>query len=575
MNKLKISYIHILSCIAILFLCCLQITALDYIVVINDEFGYWSLAASAVGYDWKELIAETPYYSWGYSIWLIPIIALLPTPELWYKAAIFLNVIFLLLSYFFCFKSGRKLFPGLNDKIMALISLVVIIYPSNIIYAQVAWPESLCYFLVWLEFYLILRLDEHFSFRYYVLSLVIALYGYAVHNRNIGILLSSVIVLLFLLIKHKQKIIYYLLLPLIIVAGYKGIDLIKMYQINTLWENSKTSSINNVGVNVATITSYATRITQEIKQLLISIMGKYFYIIIGFELTFPIVIIRFFKDTFASIKEKKVFQNYLISKFWILLTGAAMFGICALQMNRWDLRKDCIVYGRYMENCFGPLLLLAITETILFTKEARTALIDSLTSILACIFPVFYYMDHVSAGFNMICSPIIGIFFRIVNETPKTFILLGIFLAIVLLILYIALSVQRQHLKIGLILLCFGVSYASMSCMLSIQAADNRQGYDDCRLPIREQISQDLAECEIYYIKNTQLDSTSINPKYLQYAIPDRTIHVILPEEIPAYLSKNVILMTNPNDTETMNFLDEIGTRFIDCNYLLAVYSTK
>ena len=222
MKRVKLTHIQIFALLFIALLCCLQIRALDYIVVLNDEFGYWTHAVSAVGYDWKELISETPYYSWGYSIWLIPIIAILPTPELWYKAAILLNVVFLLISYFLSYQSGRKLFPQITDKIMALISLIVIIYPSNIIYAQVAWSESLCYLLFWLETYFLIRLDEKFSTKYFVLSIIVPLYGYAVHNRNIGVLLAAIITIILLLIKNRKKAGYYLSIPIALAIGYKG-----------------------------------------------------------------------------------------------------------------------------------------------------------------------------------------------------------------------------------------------------------------------------------------------------------------------------------------------------------------
>lgn len=99
-GKSKSSYIHVLA-IIITALCCIYIRALDSIFIFNGEFGYWAHVVSAIGYNWKELISTTPYYTWGYSIWLIPIIALLPTPLAWYKAVIFLNVLFLVLSFFF------------------------------------------------------------------------------------------------------------------------------------------------------------------------------------------------------------------------------------------------------------------------------------------------------------------------------------------------------------------------------------------------------------------------------------------------------------------------------------------
>lgn len=572
MSKIKPLYIHIFSLLLLVTICCLHIRAMDYICVLNDEFGYWAHAISAVGYDWRELISETPYYSWGYSIWLIPIIALLPSPELWYKAAIFLNVIFLFLSYCFCYKSGRKLFSEIDSKIIALISLIVIIYPSNVIYAQVAWSESLSYLLVWIEAYIIIKLDEQFSNKYLILSLLIPLYSFAVHNRNIGVLLAVIITVIFLLIINRKKIWYYFLLLTILVTGYRAIDFVKMHQINTLWSNSEASSINNVGIDTATITKYTSRIIQEAKLLFTSLIGKYFYILLGFELTFPIVIIRFVKDLLASIKRKNFFKNYFCSKLWFLLTAAAMFGICALQMNHWSGRKDLIVYGRYMENAFGPLLLLAITETIMYAKDARSSLNISFISIVICIFPVFYYIGQANGGFNSICSPVIGLFYKTVQDTPKTFMLISIFLGFIAVFLFISNMQRKQNLRITLILLCFGITYYSMGFILSAQFAGNRIGYNSFRIPIREKISDDLAEYEIYYIKNQKLDSTSINPKYLQYMIPDRTIHVILPEEMTSYISKSIILLTNPDDETSEEFLINHGAQIIEKNYLLEVF---
>lgn len=575
MNKIKIKYIHFFACLFIAILCCLQIRSLDYIVVLNDEFGYWAHAASAVGYDWKELISETPYYSWGYSIWLIPIIAILPTPLLWYKAAILLNVVFLLISYYLCYQSGRKLFPQISDKTMALISLIVIIYPSNIIYAQVAWSETLCYFLFWLETYIIIQLDEKFSLGFYILSIIVPLYGYAVHNRNIGILLSSVIIITVILIKNKRNAGYYLLIPVLIIVGYKGIDMIKAHQVNTLWNNSKASSLNNVGIDSATLTHYASRIINEMKLLCISIGGKYFYLLTGFAMTLPIVVIRFVKELCAKIRSKTILSDYTCSKLLILLSATAMFGISALQMNQWNTRKDMIVYGRYMENALGPLLLLALSESVAYRKELKTALVISTVSVLAGIFPVFYYMDNVNAGFNSICSPFIGVFFRIINDTPKVFAILGVFFALVFTILYISSSIRNTNIGTAIIILCFGLTYSTLGCILGYYSAESRKGYDECRSALYEQVSGERDDYELYYVKNPDYDSLSTNPKYLQFMIPNRTIHIIHPNEIKEHLKQNAIIMTNPKDEASQGYLCDNGSTLLECNYLLALYTVN
>ena len=48
MKRVKNTHIHIFALIFIALLCCLQIRALDYIVVLNDEFGYWGHAVCGI-----------------------------------------------------------------------------------------------------------------------------------------------------------------------------------------------------------------------------------------------------------------------------------------------------------------------------------------------------------------------------------------------------------------------------------------------------------------------------------------------------------------------------------------------
>ena len=48
--------------IVLLFFCLLHIKNLNQIIVLNDEFGYWSIASSLAGKDWLDLISNTPYY---------------------------------------------------------------------------------------------------------------------------------------------------------------------------------------------------------------------------------------------------------------------------------------------------------------------------------------------------------------------------------------------------------------------------------------------------------------------------------------------------------------------------------
>ncbi|MGN0277927.1 MAG: hypothetical protein ACI4C4_01090 [Lachnospiraceae bacterium] len=547
---------------------------MDYIFVINDEFGYWLHAVSAVGYDWKDLIAETPYYSWGYSLWLVPIVAILPTPELWYKAAILLNVLFLIMSYFLCYKSGKKLFADIDEKVIALISLIVIIYPANIVYAQATWTESLLYSLVWLETYLLISLDEKFSAKKYVLAIIVLLYSYAVHNRSMGVVLAGIIALVLALVKHKKKLGYYLSLFLILLVGYKGIELVKAHQINLLWSNSKNSGINNVGLNVQTVTNYYSRIFEQTKNLLISFAGKYFYLIIGSCLTLPIAVVGMLKELIDNIRSRKLWNNYQLSKIWIILVAGFMYGISVIQMNNWTARKDYVVYGRYMENGIGPILFLALIYCISLVKETRIGLGISLLSLLLGVWPVYLLVSNAAGWFNTICSPVIGAFYEAVSDMRLTFIILVMISIVIFVIIFASTFPKRKKWMTGMALICIGLTFTSMGYHASQYAIlKNRQPKDSVTVPLRSKISGELAEEKIYFVKNDGLDWTSLCPKYFQFLIPDRAIHVILQEEIEQVMEEDCIIMMNPRDEEAITILeDSEDAEVIDMSDMMVVY---
>ena len=155
--------VQILCVMVIAFMCLCDITKMNYPVINGDAFGYWSNAVSMSGYDWTDLISRNAYYSWGYSLWLVPIVKILPH-GMWYKAAIILNAMFLIASNFLAYRTARILFPQVKNIVISLVALVVIIYPCNILYAQETWTESLLYMLMWCATFLVVSMDVIFSY---------------------------------------------------------------------------------------------------------------------------------------------------------------------------------------------------------------------------------------------------------------------------------------------------------------------------------------------------------------------------------------------------------------------------
>lgn len=83
----------ILSCLALLvFIINIRhLGSIEFFTVLDDEFGYWGNAAYLAGLDWSGVISEIPYYSYGYSLLLVPLFFIFDNPIHMYKAAIILN----------------------------------------------------------------------------------------------------------------------------------------------------------------------------------------------------------------------------------------------------------------------------------------------------------------------------------------------------------------------------------------------------------------------------------------------------------------------------------------------------
>lgn len=95
----KHSNLHILTgCFIILLITIFNVSKLQNIYILADEFGYWTAASFFRGYDWSSIATMNPYYSFGYGILLSPLLYL-QNGTLSYQCAIILNGILLCFSF--------------------------------------------------------------------------------------------------------------------------------------------------------------------------------------------------------------------------------------------------------------------------------------------------------------------------------------------------------------------------------------------------------------------------------------------------------------------------------------------
>ena len=104
--------------------------------VLNDEFGYWANAAYFYGYDWSGISFMSPYYSWGYSILLIPLF-LIKNPVIRYQSALVINVVLYLGSYLISYGCIRKICPSLKQVMSIFICTAAALYSNNLLHTLI------------------------------------------------------------------------------------------------------------------------------------------------------------------------------------------------------------------------------------------------------------------------------------------------------------------------------------------------------------------------------------------------------------------------------------------------------
>ncbi|MBQ4061487.1 MAG: hypothetical protein IJD14_01365, partial [Christensenellaceae bacterium] len=119
----------------------LNIGKLEMPFVLEDEFGYLTHAATFSGFDWTSTARFMPYYSYGYSLLITPLMALFDDSALMYQAALVLNAIMLVGCYCCAKYAGKKLAPDVNGRLLNLAAFAVCLYPAYVAQAKLAWTE--------------------------------------------------------------------------------------------------------------------------------------------------------------------------------------------------------------------------------------------------------------------------------------------------------------------------------------------------------------------------------------------------------------------------------------------------
>lgn len=382
---------------------CLLIYFMDGPFVYADEMGYWSHAANMAGLQWS--IDGTSWYSYGYSLFLVPLFWISHNMYFVYKLALLLNAIAGVISFIICYDISKRLSHNINHIVLAAISVLVIMYPSFLAQSYIAWSETILYLFIWILFWLMIRFEENQNI---VSSFLIGFtlgFIYLIHNRTIGVLIAYCMIGLVWSFMKRIDWRYYTISIVVMVTILIGSGWFKKLIAVKYVKNFEDAVISGNGM--ASIFEKLQTFTpiEAIETLFLSVSGQVWYLLAatGLLIFWGIVM------CVSQIKNRK--QSFFHG--FVLLALAGTMGISGIWwMNLSNIstqetvRVDGLFYGRYNECVLGIFLLLGLLYLAQMQIEKKNVILFIIGSIILFVTGLILsgQMVHIEKFYVQSCS---------------------------------------------------------------------------------------------------------------------------------------------------------------------------
>lgn len=350
---------------AIIAICLADLDQKNIIFVTTDEFGYWANASFFDGMDWSGVSSNIPYYAYGYSIWLAPLLKICSNSIIAYKAALVFNAIFLGIGFLILVRIEKTLFPKINTLLALVMSFCVTLYSGNVYLSQFSFTECLLWMLMIIFTYCLIKAFRSHKTRYYIILCFLSAYMFMVHMRTVGIIIAWMLVLLMYCMSKKKEW-HKLLFSIVIIVILCGLSLLlKNTVVDFLYSGESAKNTNDISGQAGKLVGLFS--WRGMINLGENVLGEIFYLGAATFYLFYFGALFLFKKSIEFIrsflgKTNPMNVNCLICVFLLLsILGNIAIGSLSLEGRT---RIDLMIYGRYNEYVLSVILLLGIIELV-------------------------------------------------------------------------------------------------------------------------------------------------------------------------------------------------------------------
>lgn len=612
-GKKHIHIIDIFFIVLIMIICLWNLESIDRIRVV-DEFGYWGVAAAFIGWDWNELLATTPYYSFGFSFVLMPLllVAKLGIPmAIIYKMSIVMNALFLVGIYILVQYVEKEIAPQLPGFLKSAIALMVTLYVGNTVQMDTLWTEVYLCFMFWCIIATLIRVLKKPGYRNTSLLLILSANIFATHMRAIGIAASVGGVLLIYILTHfkelsKKYIIFIFGTVAVLILIFFGI---KLYVTDTIYFNSYAAQATNSVDTVKAFSSNSVNdLSSNIKKVrmlfepaglldvLMSSCGKMFYV---FSATFLLgavgvimAIVQLISCFIKKLKKEFVpkwdlmqwYSLFVLLAFMGEILVSAIFKCMPVYTDGplYLYSTEAIVFGRYADFVVGGIMLCGIYGIYYMRKYYKEIIVAAICFILLSM-NVQHQFDILTA--NMGNSDIVhfrlnqNAWFAFLAGENKDINYFSYYAAIVSLGAFLLIFATRLMEKKKINALAVTLTVISIAWgVLGIYYADEfnsskkyRDEHVDALASIIEITDKDTP---IYWITENYTDGSDTCMKVLQWALGNRSVRARIINDLEAINVEHAVMICH-SDNEIVNDILQMKAELIYESGILNVYIEK
>lgn len=523
-------------------------------IMMDDEVGYWGHAANLAGLSWTH--AEGLWYSYGYSLVLMPLFWITHDITILYRLAIILNALFSLAIFWLGISVLRQLDIGNNGFIRIYLAFIASVYSAYIFQSNIAWSETLLY----LGFMLTLRISIWFfktPSPTSVLFLSMSSVGlYVIHNRSIVVWIALLMVLCYMSFKNRYNLKYLLIFLILSGICFFLNNEAKVFLSKEMWGVENGFQGNDLFSQKNNLLSLFT--ISGILELVQSLCGKIWYVLTSTLLTAFAGICFIVKKVFSK-NENNVWSREFY--FFLILSILGTLAVASISMyptiinTDEPVRLDLYFYGRYTDMVCAVLIMLGLWAIIRSGNKYSKTKCSIIVIIAVSVYIVFGVSEYFIIGekneywINTPCVP--GIYFTKSIDYYRIMFIVIVLAVVLWLALMFYSALKNKYANFAMVLIC--------SFVTGVFITVSENGFTEYIKPSQVNVKQ-FENAELLLKENSEYpvyfpEKGNNKSEYYYYAqhirtyVVDGSILYEMPEEEAGdyflILSRNTVLSMN------------------------------